>query len=80
MDFKSLCFTLGYKLNCPGLTNLINENTASVVIKVQSTKTKYRDTFSIPSDKDYIDIRILSNRLDEKIEVIGNIISIQPIK
>lgn len=80
IDDEYLCFTIGYKLNCPGLTNLINENTASVVIKVQSPKTKYRDTFSIPSDKDYIDIRILSNRLDEKIEVIGNIISNQSIK
>lgn len=80
IDGEYLCFTIGYKLNCTGLTNFINENTASVVIKVQSPKTKYRDTFLIQPDKDYIEIRILSNSLDEKIEVIGHIISNQPIK
>jgi len=79
IDNDLLKLNLSYKIECSSLAELIKENKAKAIIKIQSVGTPYREIFEF-NDKTDITVNIKKNDLAKKISIEGYIIASDNIK
>jgi len=79
IEGESLYFDISYSLISDGLSKLLTDGTAKVLIKIYSPKTTYRNTF-VFENTDILNVKIQKDDIAERIEIQGSIIANQSIE
>lgn len=66
-----------YNLKCDGLNDLINSQSAKVVLRVSCSHTSYRDIINFDSEK--TDVKIPKNKVSKRIEIYPYIVASKDI-
>ena len=69
----------GYRLDCPGLSELISNDSAAVCLVVHSPAASFRRSYPFPSDGTDVVVRINKYEVIEKVEVYCQIVATSKI-